>query len=223
MERPYRPLKEESAFRRVSRMIAYRLFHPFLWLAFCPLYGVKIVNRRRLVDAGPAVSVMNHCIYIEWFFVWHAARFRYVRFTAEQANMTRKDVGWFNWLLGVIGIPDDSPMAIAPIVARCLKNGELVHFFPEGVLKQRCKIPGDFMVGAAWFACRHKVPLIPIAESLENRRIQRLLPWWPPKVILKVLPSLEPSDFIGPDKSLRRAAEKMTRAAEEAIRKVVME
>ena len=144
MERPYRSLTQESAFRRFTKMAAYRAFHPFLWLAFYLPYGVKIKNRRGLTKKGPAVSIMNHCIYVEWFFVWHAARFRYVRFTAEQANMTRIDVGWFNRLMGVIGIPDESPMSIAPFVAQCLKNGELVHFFPEGVLKPRCQNPGDF-------------------------------------------------------------------------------
>jgi 1,2-diacylglycerol 3-alpha-glucosyltransferase len=202
-------------------MAAYRLFHPFLWLAFVPLYGMKAENRRRLAEAGPAISVMNHCIYVEWFFVWHAARWRFVRFTAEQANMTRKDVGWFNWTLGVIGIPEASPMAIAPAVGHFLEKGELIHFFPEGVLKERNTEPGDFMIGAAWFACRHGVPLIPIAESLEERRIQKLLPWWPPKVRLTVLEPMDPADFTAPGKKLRRAAEEMTVAVEKAIRETV--
>ena len=75
MERPYRPLVEESVFRRLLRTVSYWLFYPFLVLSLLPVYGLKVTGRKRL--KGPAVTVMNHCVHFEWFFLWHAARFRF--------------------------------------------------------------------------------------------------------------------------------------------------
>ena len=219
MERPYRPLVEESGCRRLLRTAGYWLFYPLLFLALIPLYRLKVRGRERL--KGPAVTVMNHCVHFEWFFLWHAARFRFVRFTAEQANMQRRDAGWFNFLMGVIGIPDSNPMAITPSVAAALKREELVHFFPEGVLKARSRDPGEFFIGAAWFAGRHRVPLIPVAEVLHPRRLSRWLPWWPPRVELVVGEPILPDGTAGEGRALRRAARHMTDETEKWIRETV--
>lgn len=164
---------------------------------------------------------MNHCLYVEWFFLWHAVRPRYLRFTAEQANIQRRDLGWFNWLLGVIGIPKDSPMAVAPAISHALKRKELVHFFPEGILKERNQNPKDFMIGAAWFACRHNVPLIPVAEILTTRKINSLIPWWPPKVNLVVGEGLHPCEFRNKGEKLQETARRITDASELFIRETI--
>lgn len=219
MERPYRPLIEESGFRSLVRRISYRLFYLPLFLILVPSYGLKVTGRENL--KGPAVTVMNHCLHFEWFFLWHAARPRFIRFTAEQANMERRDAGWFNFLLGVIGIPDRNPMAMAPAVGAALDRRELVHFFPEGVLNRNSQDPGNFFVGAAWFACRHQVPLIPVAEVLHPRKISRWLRWWPPRVEIVVGKPVHPARIPAKGRNLRRQAEQMTEMAENWIRKTL--
>lgn len=222
MERSYRPLIRESAFRRRLRIVGSYLFNPFLWMTFIPLYRLRVSGQGRLKTPGAAVSIMNHCIYIEWFFVWHAAWPRLVRFTAEQANILRPDAGWFNWIMGVMGIPEDHPMAIAATVRRCLNDGELVHFFPEGFLKPRNQKPGGFMIGAAWFACLHEVPLIPVTEVLLQRPIHRFLPWWPPGIKIVVEEPMHPRDFHKPGERLRHRAARMTKQAEKTIRETII-
>ena len=105
-----------------------------------------------------------------------------------------------------------------PAVDAAISRGELIHFFPEGVLKSRSQAPGAFFIGAAWFACRHNVPLIPVAEILHPRRIQRWLPAFPPRVELIVGEPMYPDDYRESGETLRKTAGRMTQAAEGFIR-----
>jgi len=221
MERPYRPLIVESLFRRGLRIAGYYFFYPILWLGLIPLYRLHIIGRKQLGIKEPAISVMNHCVDMEWFFIWHAARPRYIRFVAEEANIRRADAGWFNRLMGVIGVPEGKPMAIAPSVRESLKRGELVHFFPEGVIKRKNQKPSGFIIGAAWFACLHNVPLIPISEVLLKRPIHRFMPWWPPGIKLIVGKALHPDDFRKTGEKMRLRAARMNQTAEAIIRETI--
>lgn len=222
MERPYRPLISESFFRRFLRIAGNIIFYLPLYLSLIPLYRLKIRGRKKLKVKGGAISIMNHCIDFEWFFIWHAARPRYIRFVAEEANMKRVDAGWFNRLMGVLGVPEDHPMAIASSVKESLKRGEIVHIFPEGLINRNSQNPSEFIIGAAWFACLFQVPLIPISEVLLKRPIQRYLPWWPPAVKLIIGDALHPEDFSRPGEKMRQKALRLNKKAEEIIRNTLL-
>lgn len=217
MERPYNPLKYTSDPENRIRYLASRIGYPFLRFVFNTLYGLKIEGRDRLRNPGPVIVVMNHCLHIEWFFIWHAAWPRLTRFTAEEANIRRPVGGLFNRLVGVIGIPDKNPMAMAPEVRRSIDKGELILFFPEGVLKLHNQKPSDFMIGAAWFACHHNVPVLPVSEILIRRPVNRLIPRWPLKVKIVVGAPLHADQFRQAGESLRHSAARMTREAEKII------
>ena len=210
MERPYRPLIAESKGKRTLRLLAYYFTLPFLWMALAPVYGLRIKGRKYLRRCKAAVTAMNHCQYLEWFFMCHAAWPRAVRFSMEEANIRRKDIGWANRLMGGFGIPEDNPMAMAPMIGKLLNNGELVHFFPEGVLKYRNPVPDGLSVGAAWFACRYDVPLVPVTEVLIERPIRKFVPWWPPKVLIVIGKALNPGDFGGRERRIKDKARDMT-------------
>jgi len=221
MERPYRPLISESRFRKFLRVTGYIIFYPLLFSVLRPLYRFRISGRRHLGIPGPGISVMNHCIDFEWFFIWHAARPRYVRFIAEEANLKRADAGWFNRIMGVIGVPEDKPMALAPAVKAAVERGELIHIFPEGVISRKSRYPSKFIIGAAWFACLHNIPLIPISEVLMKSPIHRLMPFWPPKVKLVVGSPLLPEDYRRPGERMKQQADRLNRAAERLIRDTI--
>jgi 1-acyl-sn-glycerol-3-phosphate acyltransferase len=221
MERSYRSLWAESAPRRRLRFFAYRFAYPFLRLTFNSIYGLKVIGPKRMSTPGPAIVVMNHCIHVEWFFVWHAAWPRFVRFTAEEANIRRPIGGLFNRMVGVIGIPDDNPMSMAPSVQRSINSDELLLFFPEGYLKLYNQNPSDFMIGAAWFACLHNTPLIPVSEVLLRRPIHRILPWWPPRIKLVVGDPIHPSEFRRDNERMRHLAVRITDYLELTIRDTI--
>ena len=161
------------------------------------------------------ITAMNHCMYVEWVFMCKAAWPRVVRFSMEEANIKRKDLGWANRLLGGFGIPKDNPMAVAPLIRDLIHEGEIVHFFPEGYLKWRNQRPGSFQLGAAWFAALHNIPLVPVTEVLLKRPLHKLLPWWPPKIKLIIDPPIHPARY--PQKRLKDRAEAMTRDMEELM------
>ncbi|MDF1568410.1 MAG: lysophospholipid acyltransferase family protein [Spirochaetaceae bacterium] len=221
MEGPYRPLTEETKLHRLLISAAYRLAYPLLWLVIVPFYRLKVTGRRQIRNIGGAVTVMNHCLYMEWLFVCRAAWPRQPRFSMEEANIRRKDVGWANRLMGGFGIPDDHPMAVAPKIRVLLEKGELVHFFPEGYLKFRSQTPSEFLPGAAWFACMNNVPIIPIAEVLLSRGIHRAAPWWPPRVRLVIGSPLYPADYQTAGTRLRDRAARMTEDCERFIRETI--
>lgn len=223
MERQDNPLTNSTGTPRARiRKIASRIGYPFLRMLFIPLHRVKIVGREHLANPGPVILVMNHCLHIEWFFIWHAAWPRLTRFTAEEANINRPVGGLFNRLVGVIGIPERTPMAMAADVRRSLDDGELVLFFPEGVLKLHNQKPSDFMIGAAWFACLHNVPVIPVSEILIERPINRFIPRWPLKVKIVIGAPLHARQFRQKGERLRHTAFRMTQEAERIIRETIL-
>jgi hypothetical protein len=61
-----------------------------------------------------AITVSNHCQYLEPVFTGLSLCLRKVWYVVEENNITRQDIGWLNRLLGAIGIPKQNPMAIAP-------------------------------------------------------------------------------------------------------------
>ncbi|MCG8453048.1 MAG: 1-acyl-sn-glycerol-3-phosphate acyltransferase [Spirochaetales bacterium] len=167
------------------------------------------------------ITVMNHCVHLEWMFVYRAFWPQCPIFTMEQENIQRRDWGWLNRLLGAIGIPRNNPMAISAAVDAQLQNQGWVHFFPEGVLTLHSQKPQPFVLGAAWFALKNSKPLVPIAEKLTWTRFHQWVKWWPPKVELIFGPPLWPQEYATKEKRLRNQALAMTADAQQWIHSIL--
>lgn len=150
----------------------------------------------RKIGAVGAILVTNHCLYLEPVFTGLAVWSRKLWYTAEMNNVTRKDIGWLNRLLGAFGIPERNPMRISRTVGELLGRGDLIQFFPEGRLYLRNQQLRTFFAGAFCMALRFNAPVLPVTEVLLPRRVGRYLSFLPPRVKLIFGEPLFPEEII---------------------------
>ena len=189
---------------RIASFIMYNfLAVPAMFLIGKIAYGIRVKGRGNLRGYPSGLVAANHCQFVEPGFSGMILWPRKVLFSAEENNVTRRDVGWLTRLLRAFGIPDDAPMSIAGFVKKGLENGWLVHFYPEGVLSWRSQDPGPFLEGVFFFSFLNDVPVFPLTEVLRDRPLRRIFPWWPPKTIFVIGKPVFPADFRKPGVSRR--------------------
>ncbi len=182
-------------FRLVSFVLYNAVAIPVVFIIAKIVYGLRVKGRRNLRGHRSAMIAANHCQYLEPGISGVAVWPRKILFSAEENNVTRKDVGWLTRLLRAFGIPDDNPLAIGPFLKKALGKKWLVHFYPEGTISWRSQEPGPFLEGVFFFSFLNGVPVIPLAEVLKERSIRRIFPWWPPKTTFVFCPPIFPEDY----------------------------
>ena len=183
----------------IFRLASFCLYHlvaiPVLFLAGLSVYGLRVKGRKYFRGQRCGLIAANHCQYLEPGFSALTLWPRKILFSAEENNVTRRDVGWLTRLLRTFGIPDENPLGIAPQVREALRNNWLVHFYPEGVIGWRSQDPGPFMEGVFFFAFLNDVPVFPLTEVLRDRPIRKIFPWWPPRTTFVFGAPVYPEDF----------------------------
>jgi 1-acyl-sn-glycerol-3-phosphate acyltransferase len=192
---------------------------PAMFLIGKIAYGIRVKGRRNLRGYSSGLVAANHCQFVEPGFSGMILWPRKVLFSAEENNVTRRDVGWLTRLLRAFGIPDDAPMSIAGFVKKGLENGWLIHFYPEGVLSWRSQDPGPFLEGVFFFSFLNNVPVFPLTEVLRDRPIRRVFPWWPPKTIFVIGEPVLPADFRKPGVARRD----LVHAMSEHVHRIMVE
>lgn len=130
------------------------------------------------VPPGGAVLAGNHVSYMDPMLLWCVSP-RSVRFMAKRELWESALLGWFLdrlWAFPVTrGEPDRAAIAVA---TETLKAGGLVGVFPEGTRQDADDgALGEAHGGAAFFALRAGVPIVPVAFAGTERvwpRGQRL-------------------------------------------------
>lgn len=181
---------------RVASFIVYNLIAvPVVGLIGLLAYGIRVKGRYHLRGVRGALVAANHCQYMEPGLAGVAVWPRKILFSAEQNNVTRKDVGWLTRLLRAFGIPDENPLSIGRFIQKALEKNWLVQFYPEGSISWRSQEPQSFLEGVFFFAWVNDAPVIPLAEVLHERPIRRLFPWWPPQTTFVFCEPVFPSDY----------------------------
>lgn len=170
------------------------------------LYGLQTRGKENLKKIGKtgAITVSNHCQYIEPIFTGLVLWPRRVWYVVENNNIERKDVGWLNRLLGAIGIPPQNPMSISIPIRSALENHHIVHFYPEGRLYYRNQQLRPFYTGAFLIALRNNVPVLPLTEVLHERKLSKVLSFLPPKVTFVIEAPVFPEEIRGLVESPRK-------------------
>ncbi len=210
-------------FRFAGFFLLYFIAVPVVSIVGLLVYHLRVKGRKNLKGHKCGMIASNHCQFIEPGFAAVSMWPKRALFSAEENNITRKDVGWLVRLLGTFGIPDDNPLSIGGTIKAALAKNWFVHFYPEGVLYWRSQEPAPFMEGVFFFAYLNNVPVFPMAEVLKDRPLRRIFPWWPPKTTIVYCKPVYPDAFRQEGRSRREVIHLMSEAVRNAILNAIKE
>lgn len=135
----------------------------FLLEVWCRVFWrMEVVGRDRLPTSGPFVLSPVHRSFVD-FAVTGAAVPSIMRFMGKDDLWDNAALGWFLDQMGAFPVHRDRVDRVA--LRNCeeaLHIGDPVVMFPEG-RRESGPLVGEIHEGPAWLACRHRVPVVPVA------------------------------------------------------------
>ncbi len=184
-------------------------------------YGLRVVGRRNLRALGKqgAICVTNHVSYMDTLFARAAiGQFRGFYTMAPRNNKT----GVGGWFMRHAGMWPFSPNLAAmkklmqEMEAR-LKEGKIVHFYPEQAMWVNYPKPRPMKEGAFYYAVKYNVPVLPVFFTFRRDRYGHMR-----RVVVHILPAVYPDAALARGariEALRTAAEQAWRECYEAVYK----
>lgn len=151
----------------------FHLLYIIIWPYFRLIHPIFAVGREHIPE-GPAVVCPNHSTAGDPFYVVFAFGYRWpMRAMAKVQIMRVPLIGWILSKAGVFGVDRGTTDVKAVRTAmKFLKEGDKLLMFPEGT-----RVRGDedveAKVGAALFATRTGVPLLPVYIQRKKKRFRR--------------------------------------------------
>ena len=151
----------------------FHLLYIIVWPYFRLIHPLRVVGREHIPE-GPAVICPNHTTAGDPFYVVFA--FGYKRPMRAMAKVQIMRVPFIGWILGKAGVfgvdRDTTDFKAVRTSMKFLKEGDKLLMFPEGT---RVHDGEDVQakVGAALFATRAGVPLLPVYIQRKKRRFRR--------------------------------------------------
>lgn len=185
----------DSAFTRITRDIVVTLIGAIGWPLCRALYRIEI--HRSTQNGGRslprrAILVSNHCMPLDPLFHGLAIFPKRTFYTLLEETCEAPVLGTFVRTLGGIPLPRSESRLndIEQAVEHALRTQGLVHFYPEGecFLGNQKILP--FKAGAAYFAVKFGVPVVPIVTVLKRVHgpHSKMI-----KVLVRVLPPMWPT------------------------------
>ena len=153
-----------------------RWFH-FLYAVIWPFFNLirplRVVGRENIPE-GPAVICPNHTTIGDPFYVVYAFGRHYpVRAMAKIQILRVPVIGWLLSKAGVFGVDrGHADMKAVKTALKFLKDGNKLLLFPEGTRVRKGEDVAA-KTGAAMFATRSGVPLVPIYIQRKKRLFAR--------------------------------------------------
>ncbi len=195
IDEDYEYVPENISFRIASDILYYLIAFPILKILTKIIYDLKIEGKEnvRKLENG-AVTLSNHVLILDCAMVGLACGKRKEHFTALSDSFKIPFVRKLIKLLKAIPIPTDinNKKNFLKAIDNLLKNGELVHFYPEASLVPYCKNLRNFKNGAFYFSMRNNVPIVPMVFSFRKPKGIRKLFKKKLDVTLKVLEPIYP-------------------------------
>ncbi len=156
-----------------SRDAWFHFLYTLIWPFFNLIRPLRVVGRENIPE-GPAVICPNHTTIGDPFYVVYAFGRHYpVRAMAKIQILRVPVIGWLLSKAGVFGVDrGHADMKAVKTALKFLKDGNKLLLFPEGT---RVREGEDVAAktGAAMFATRTGVPLMPIYIQKKKRLFAR--------------------------------------------------
>lgn len=151
----------------------FRLLYTVIWPFFNLFRPIRVLGREH-VPAGPAVVCPNHTSLGDPFYVVFAfGRIYPMRAMAKIQIMRFPLVGWILGKAGVFGVDrGHADMRAVKTALKCLKDGNKLLMFPEGTRVHQGEDVAA-KTGAAMFATRTGVPLLPVYVQAKKKLFSR--------------------------------------------------
>ncbi|MEJ1960055.1 MAG: MFS transporter [Gammaproteobacteria bacterium] len=138
------------------------------WLLVHVIYRLKVTGIERIPERGPALLICNHVSFVDPIVI-SAACPRPIRFIMEAAIFRIPVLnGVFRGMKAIPVAPAKEDPAVYErafeVVAKELRDGQLVCIFPEGQLTKTGEV-GEFRAGMLRILKETPVPVIPLALS----------------------------------------------------------
>lgn len=128
-------------------------------------FGLVIEGKDKLKKVrGGAVTVMNHIHPMDCTMVKLAVFPRPIYFTSLVNNLELPLVGWLIRFCGALPVPNGKGKLVGFMkhIKHGIQNGDLVHFYPEGMLIRNYEGLREFQPGAFYTAVHTGCPVIPM-------------------------------------------------------------
>jgi 1-acyl-sn-glycerol-3-phosphate acyltransferase len=159
-------VKRQYVLGFLKKLLIYGLFLPVFFITSRVFLGLKIKNKKTLrqLKKQGAIMICNHIHIFDFSFCDFAAFPRKITFTTLQKNFSKKGLGWFFKIFGVVPTPANfaETKVFFYSLGEVLRKGKLVHFYPEGDLKGYDKGLRTFQKGAFHLAVTSQAPIIPM-------------------------------------------------------------
>lgn len=151
----------------------FHFLYAVLWPILNFFHPVQVIGRENIPD-GPVVICPNHTTIGDPFYVVFAfGRHRPMRAMAKIQIMRVPFIGWILGKAGVFGVDrGNTDMKAVKTALKCLKDGNKLLMFPEGTRVHDGENV-EAKSGAALFATRTRVPLLPVYIQRKKRLFRR--------------------------------------------------
>ena len=129
--------------------------------------GKKNLKKHKAEIKKGVISICNHVHMWDYIGIMNGIKPIKPKLLAWAANV-RGENGPLMRHVGAIPIPEDNikgTIAYFDAVKNLLNSGGWLHIYPEGSMWEYYAPIRPFKIGAAYFACQHNKPIIPLAYS----------------------------------------------------------
>lgn len=191
IDKDYEYVKTDIIFNLISNIVYYGIAIPILTILIKILYNFKIEGKENIekIENG-AISISNHVLVLDCAMIGLAfGKKKKVFYTTQEESFKIPFVRKLIKLLRAIPIPRkiENQKKFIKETNNLLIKGNIVHFYPEGILKPYCEEIRGFKNGAFNFAIKNNVQIVPMIFVFKNPTGIRKIFKKKKDVILKIL------------------------------------